>query len=465
MAVSQSASPRHPSDGSAVTPADIVARLERLPFSSWHIRARVVVGAATFFDGFDVQAMAFALPVLAETWKIAPAQLGLMLSSGFAGQLMGALAGGWFAERYGRLRVAGVTIAIFGVMSLLCAFAWNPHSMMAFRFVQGIGLGGEVPVAAAYISELIASKRRGRFFALYELIFPFGLLCTALAGFWLVPRLGWRSLFYIGAAPALLTIFLRRLLPESPRWLASKGRMSEADAALKHIEDTIIASGKTLPPATPPLLDELPRDETTRWHELFQGIYLQRTIVVWCLWFCCYIVSYGLINWLPTLYRTVFHLPLSQALGYGLITQACGFGGSISCALLIDRIGRRPWFIAAFTGASLSLIALSFFGVASAKSVLICASSGFFFIASLSLLVYLYTSEIYPTRMRVFGTGLASAWLRLAATIGPTIVAMMLTHGVRWLFAVFAAFALLGAIVTSLGGIETRARLLEELSP
>ena len=115
---------------------------------------------------------------------------------------------------------------------------------------------------------------------------------------------------------------------------------------------------------------------------------------------------------------------------------------------------------------ALSLFALSLFGAASATSVLACASAGYFFVASLSLLVYLYTSEIYPTRIRAFGCGVASAWLRLASTIGPGIVGFMIvSHGLRSLFAVFGAFALFGGLATVLAGIETRSRLLEELSP
>jgi len=241
-----------------------------------------------------------------------------------------------------------------------------------------------------------------------------------------------------------------------------KGRLAEADAAVRQIEESVIASGKSLLPPSVTLVADSQASSSGQWYEVLQGIYLRRTLVVWCLWFSVAIVNYGLISWLPTLYRTAFHLPLSKALGYGLITQAIGFAGSISCALLIDFIGRRLWFILAFLGAGLSLLALRPVGPTSAKTVFICASTGFFFIANLSLLVYLYTSELYPTRIRAFGCGVGSAWLRLAATIGPLIVGSVLPgHGVRPVFAIFAAFSLFGAMVTMLRVSKRRAACLK----
>jgi putative MFS transporter len=323
-----------------------------------------------------------------------------------------------------------------------------------------------VPVAAAYISEMARAKGRGRFFALYELVFPLGLLCTAILGCWTVPRLGWQTMFYIGAVPAILVVFLRRLLPESPRWLASKGRLQEADEIVTQIEQSIIASGGTLPAPVPAKSIVLHDTEISRWSEIFRGIYLRRTLVVWVLWFSCYMVTYGLITWLPTLYRTVFHVSLGKALGYGLITQSIGFVGSTTCAFLIDRVGRRRWFLGAFFGGGVSLFALWFLGAGRPSVVLACSSASFFFISTISLILYLYTTELYPTRIRAFGCSIASAWLRLASAIGPNVVAYMLTsHGVGSVFLLFGSIALLGCLVSAIGATETKDRLLEEISP
>jgi len=203
----------------------ILQRLERVPITFWHVRARIIIGTATFFDAFDVLAISVVLPVLVTAWHLSPAEIGFVISSGFAGQLVGAFLFGWMGERYGRLHAMVWSVAVLAFMSLACAFAWNYTSLVVFRTIQGIGIGGEVPVAAAYINEISKARRRGRFFLLYEMLFGVGLTSAGLVGYWLVPRAGWQSMFLIGAIPALLALVLRRLLPESPRWLVSKGRL------------------------------------------------------------------------------------------------------------------------------------------------------------------------------------------------------------------------------------------------
>src|SRR5579863_7075956 len=238
---------------------DIVGRIERLPISWWHIKARIIIGVATFFDAFDALAIAFVLPVLVPAWKLNGPQIGLLISAGYLGQLGGALFFGWIAERYGRITAMFWSILIFAIMSLACAFAWDYQSLVTARVIQGFGLGGEVPVAppviaglpgpAAYISELARAKGRGRFVLLYELVFPIGLVAAGFMSAWIVPRFGWQWMFVIGALPAFVAMVLQRLLPESPRWLATRGRNAEAQAAMSRIErETEQSTGQPLPP-------------------------------------------------------------------------------------------------------------------------------------------------------------------------------------------------------------------------
>ena len=442
---------------------DIVARLERLPTSWWQVRTRIIVGVATFFDAFDALAIASVLPVIVPLWKLTPPQIGFLISAGFLGQLMGALLFGWIAERYGRMTAMVWSIALFAVMSLVCALAWDYNSFLVFRTIQGIGLGGEVPVAAVFISELAKAHGRGRFVLLYELVFPIGLVSAALLGLWIVPHLGWQWMFVVGALPALLALVLRRLLPESPRWLAVRGRTAEAEAAVSLIEaETQKATGHPLPPPKP-MVSAV--DKPASWADLFGRFYLQRTLVVWVIWFAAYFVNYGLSIWLPTVYRTVFKLPLDVSLRYGLITQAVGLVGTLICALTIDHVGRRPWFALSFAAAAIALGALAFFPTPTAEQVLTCMTIAYFFVSTINIGVYLYTPELYPTRTRALGVGAATAWLRFASMIGPTVVGMMLAGGLSSVFVTFAIVAAIAAVITGLFAIETKGRVLEEASP
>ena len=443
----------------------MIARLERLPVTSWHVRARIIVGAATFFDAFDVLAISVALPVLVGRWHLSAAQTSYLISTGFAGQLAGALLFGWIAERAGRLRALTYSVAVLALMSLACAAAWNYASLFLFRTIQGIGIGGEVPVAAAYINELSKAHRRGRFFLLYEMVFGMGLTSAGLIGYWLVPRVGWQSMFVLGALPALLAVALRRLLPESPRWLASQGRLEEAEGVIRKMEAHAIRHVRTFP-ALVLLESPFTARPRTRWAELFSRQYRRRTFTVWAIWFCCYFVTYGLITWLPTIYRTVFRLDVSTALRFSLATNAAGLVGDLVAALSIDYAGRRAWFGLASAAGAVPLVALSILGASDVRLVVLCASLSYVFVGSNSLVCYLYTPEIYPTRLRALGSSIATAWLRAGSALGPIAVGFLLTRfALGRVFLMFGLVSVAGGAAAVLFAIETRERLLEEVSP
>jgi MFS transporter, putative metabolite:H+ symporter len=444
--------------------AEILARMERLPVSWWHVKARIIVGIGTFFDAVDLIAIAYALPAFVDSWKLNPQQIGLVLSAAFVGQLLGALIAGWAAERWGRLTVTTVTIGIFSVMSLACAFAWGPTSLIVFRFIQGIGLGGEVPIANTYVNEIARAEVRGRFYLLFQMVFGIGLVCAAVFGYLLVPTLGWQTMFYVGGLPALLVFVMRFALPESPRWLVQKGRYAEADRVVTAIEDSIRRSGKVLPPPRVTAALAAPT-QRTRWTEIFEGIYLKRTLSDWAFWFCCFSTGYGLLTWLPTLYRTVFHLPVAEALKYGMITSLVGIVSAVACAFFIDIVGRRIWFTGAFLIGGVTLLALWRVGPNSAETILTFVTFGWFFMSSLSLAINLYTSELYPTRIRAFGGAVGGAWQRVAAALGPNVIAFLLPYGIGSLFLYFGGLAIIGGVLAFFFAIETKGKTLEELSP
>ena len=444
---------------------DLIARLEALPFSRWHVRARIIVGSATFFDAFGALSLAFVLPVLVRLWGITPAGIGSLIATGYLGQFIGALVFGALAERYGRIPSVTAATVLMSAMSLACAVAGNFGTLLTLRLVQGIGIGGEMPVAAVYINELSKAKGRGRFFLLYELIFPIGLMMTGQIGAVLVPTLGWQVMFVIGGVPGLIVAALLIRLPESPRWLIGRGRLADADAVIREIEASSPGSG-IRDPGSEPNESRSPNPESrTRATELLAPTFRRRTLIVWALWACAYFITNGLNNWMPTLYSSVYHFSLAQALRAGTFNNIAQVAILVVCAFAIDRAGRRRWTVAGFAAGAALLAMLGTFAAHSVVSVIVLVTISYGIVGSVNAVLYLYTPEIYPTRMRAIGTGAATCWLRLASAAGPVLVGYLVTaSGTGAVFLMFAAAGAIGA-VAGLGMLETRNRRLEELAP
>jgi putative MFS transporter len=200
--------------------------------------------------------------------------------------------------------------------------------------------------------------------------------------------------------------------------------------------------------------------------DLFKGIYLKRTISVWFIWIGAYFVSYGLNAWAPSLYRTVYHLPVETALRYGLFTSAVGLCASALTIWMIEAVGRRPMLIMSLTGCAAFLLCFAFLPQLSASGTWFMTTAGFFFLGFSLLSLATYTAEIYPTHLRALGGGVASAWQRGASMVGTTVVGFILPHwGINAVFVMFGLVALMGATVAVFFAIETRAQVLEQLSP
>jgi MFS transporter, putative metabolite:H+ symporter len=467
------------SEASAVSPlaapfcteeaaAALISRMEQVPTSRWFVRARLVMGSATFFDAFNALSIAFVLPILVPLWHITAPEVGVMIGASYIGQIIGALAFSWAAERYGRVPCAAAATGIYALMSLACAGAWSFNILLLFRFIQGIGVGGEMPVAATYISELSRARGRGRFFMLYEMIFPIGLMMTGQVGAILVPLMGWQIMFLIGGIPGLFIAVMLLRLPESPRWLIGRGRFAEAEAVVMRIEAAAYKAAEvkadTLPPVTMPAHVPVSPRSRGKWSELLSPVFRGRTLIAWVLWASAYLVANSLNNWLPTLYTTVYHLGLPQALRAASMTNVAQVGVVLLCAMVIDRTGRKYWLMGAFGLGAVMLTVLALGGTQNIAWVIIFSTLSYGLIGSIAAVVYLYTPEIYPTRMRAIGTGVATSWLRIASAIGPTLVGFMLGKGgVDSVFLMFAGVAVVGLLAAT-RMIETRDLRLEEIA-
>lgn len=358
-------------------------------------------------------------------------------------------------------RAALIIIAVFSFSS---AFAWGLTIFLILRFFQGIGLGGEVPVAATYLNELSPAKNRGRIIFTLQSGFSFGVLLTSVIAVWVIPAYGWQSMFFIGTLPIVLAVLLPRLAPESPRWLAMNGQVRKAEEIVTKMESHLSSQARAaLPPldvATPPL-----RKRPSFKHLFTDGL-APRTVGVWVLAFCTSVTGYGLIVWMPTLYRTEYHMPVDVALRYGMFSNIAGLTAMVAGILLIDYIGRRKTFMLGFLGSALPMLYLAYSGTSiPAFQVMIYASIGLFFITFLLAGLYVYAPEIYPTRIRATGAGAASASLRVGSIIGPVAVGALLTNvSINSVFLLFGGTAILGLLAVAVLGLETKGKALDEIA-
>ncbi|MFD5876662.1 MFS transporter [Streptomyces sp. NPDC060322] len=442
----------------------IAARLERLPHSRWHVKVRFLIGAVTFFEAFDQLLAASALPVLMKEWHLSTGQATFAVTSASIGMLLGALAAGWLGDRIGRVRTVALGVAVTGFASLAVAFSGSIETFSVFRFFQGLGIGGVVPVAATYINEIARSDKRGRFVLLYEMIFPAGLAAATLLAVWVVPAFGWRAMFLLGALPVVIAAMLPRHVEESPRWLLSRGRTAEAEAAIARIEAEVAgATAEELPAPVPS--SDVPDEPGGTLKDLFRGRYLRRTAVLSGLWFVAYYVNHGISTWLPSLYTKEFGLDLTTALVFTLLSNVTGLLGTFIMAMLIDRIGRRPALIGAFVGTTLSLAVLALAGATSGGQVALFASGTTFFLYAINAGLYLYSPELYPTANRARGAAFGGLWNRLGVILGPVAVGAVIGAGggLALVFAQLAVVATVGAVIAWFA-VETKGRTLEELN-
>jgi putative MFS transporter len=272
-------------------------------------------------------------------------------------------------------------------------------------------------------------------------------------------------MFVLGGLPVLLVFPMLRALPESPRWLVSRGRHEDADQVMRRIEGLVSANGAR---PLPPIPDNVPPAVTaqSRFADLFRGIYRRRTLSLWALWFCAYLITYAMSGWLPSIFRTVYHASVFAANAYGFIFNLAGLAVLVATAFFIDRVGRKRAYTWGFLFAALPLFAVGLLPHVSAMGVLALAMLSFLGIGLVPGTLGMYTAENYPNHLRAIGSGASSISQRLSSVVGPYLVGMILPiYGVGGVFAMFAVVSVIGGIVCALFSVETAGRTLEELSP
>jgi putative MFS transporter len=438
----------------AVPTRDVEQVLREGGLSRFHKKAILVTGAAWTFVAMEILLVGFVAPIFAAQWGLNGRMQGLVNSAALAGSLCGSLVLGRLADRIGRRAIFQYAILWYAAFTAITALAWGPWSVMTFRFLAGLGLGGMLVVDPSMLTEYLPPQRRGRLLVFLDFWWPVGLLvATGLSWIFIGHDIGgdnsWRWLFLAASFPALLAFVARRSLPESPYFLARHGRSGEAADVLTEIIGRPVEPGELTAP-----------DET---HSSVRDLWAQRlrsrTVTTALVWIALNISYYGLFLWLPFVLQAEksFSINVYLLLALSALSQFPGYGAAI---WLVERIGRKPTLAAFLVLGGVSAYA---FAVADTQTVYVTA---LFFVGFFNLgawgAVYPYTSETFPTRLRSSAFGLMEGVGKAAAIAGPYIFGNLYdaTGSSTWSLTVVAIVMAAGGVVAAIFGRETRGRAL-----
>jgi len=442
------------------TSAAIAARMDRLPLTSYQRGIFLVIATAWFFDSMDLGALTFLLGSIRAEFALSPAQAGLLSSMSFVGMFLGASTAGLLADRFGRTAVFQNSMMFWGLGSIACGVAPDVMLLGAARVLLGFGMGMEFPVAQSMISEIMPARNRGRYIAYLEGFWPIGFILSGLLSLAVLSVASWRWVFILEGLPAIWVLVVRRRVPESPRWLASRGHAGRAEATMAGIEREVQArTGAPLPAPAPAIVAE---GGVGGFAGLWTGVYARRTTMLWGLWFFALLGFYGLTTWLGALLQQA-GFPVTKSVFYTILISLAGVPGFLTAAWLVEAWGRRGTCIATLLG---SAAACYFYGTSSGQTQLIvfglCMQ---FCLFGMWSVLYAYTPELYPTRIRATGAGFASAVGRLGSLLSPYIVGVVLpAAGTAGVFSLGAGAFIAAAAIVLILGEETRGRALEEIS-
>ncbi len=445
------------------------ARIERLPFSGFHRRLLLVGGLGYSFDAMDAAVIAFVLPVLRTAWALSSVQIGVLASANFIGFFFGALAAGSLGDLIGRRKVMMSALAVYCVASLFSAMVNDWSHFLVLRVIAGFGTGAESVIIAPYLSEFVARRYRGAFTGALAGFFSFGFVAAAVLGYLIVPAYaeGWRIVICITATPVLMLLWWRRVLPESPRWLESQGRVVEAGAIMDKVEADFERRGHALPALDPQDVAALPPSESrgSLWKNyatLLSRKLFRITSMTWLMWLSITFSYYSFFTWIPSL-LVQNGMTITKSFGYSLVMYIAQVPGYFSAAWLNDRIGRQATIVSYMLLGGLAALGLAF--THSDGQIMLAGVLLSFFMNGTYAGVYAYTPEVFPTQVRATGAGLASAIGRIGGITAPILVGFIYpTLGFGGVFGMTTAVLLLGSAAVMIMGVATPCRSLEDIA-
>jgi len=376
----------------------------------------LLIGTAWLFDALDVALLSFIMPVIKESWHLTAGQLGTVSAITSLGMIFGALGCGYLADKWGRKPVLIGTLLLFSVGNLLLTLTPNVGWFLLVRFITGIGLGGELPVAATIIADNFTGTKRARMLVLVDSFWAFGWIIASLLAFLVIPRYGWRITVLITALMGLYALLMRRHLPDGAPDAQPAKRLGFGDS----------------------------------WHRVWSTQYRRTTICLSILWFVIMFVYYGLFLWLPSV-LVLRGFSMVHGFGYTVLMSLAQLPGYYLAAWLIGKMARKTVLTLYILG---TIVSASVFGLASSSAVILISGAwlSFFMLGAWGIMIA-FTPGQFDIEIRGFGMGVAESVGRIGATIGPFLIGALITLGftIPMIFMVFVGVLIIGVIVLWVG--------------
>lgn len=428
----------------------VADRMARIPTSPHTTLIIFFVLMGWFAETIDLGGTSFLMLTIREYFQMDATTGGYYSSICFLGMFIGAIFAGRLADRFGRKKTIIVAMAVWGAAGFALVFSPNVYYLFAMRFILGLGLGGQFPVALSYLSEIVSTAERPKYMTLYQLMTPVGFAVAGVLTVLILPHFDWRGVYLAEALPALFIIGIIKVCPESPLWLEAKGRTKEANEICDKFEAEAIARHVALPEPT----HIVRTDQKSSFRDLFSKKYLKVTILCFFIWFISMFSDYGLTTWLTTILMEK-GFDVVQSTGFVTIGILGGIPAWFFATWSAKKFGRKKTFLIA--GLCTSIFGIAY-GASSTLFVLIVTGVLYQFGKYLNaMMLALYTPELYETSIRTTGNGLATSWGRLGSILGPIILAgVMTSFGAYTTMYIAAAMVIIPGLLVFLFGPETK---------
>ncbi|KAA8675078.1 MFS transporter [Clostridium sp. HV4-5-A1G] len=439
----------------------ISEKMDYVPISKLHYKILWLIGLGIFLDGFDVYLAGGVLGVLLKSGWSSISLNAVFISVTFLGLLIGSLITGFLGDSFGRKFSYQLNLLIFGGASLVAAFSPNMIFLIACRGIMGIGLGAEIVTGYALLAEFVPSKTRGKWVSMLSLITNVSTPAAAFLGYLIIPRFGWRWMFVFVGVFSVIVWYMRKSMPESPRWYESKGMEEDAQhvvnifyhEAEKEADNSI---------AQPNVIRKEHNKESGKFSDLFSKNMISRTIVGCVVLIAINTLIYTFVSWAPTFFLRK-GINVSKSLGYTTIMMIGAPLGALIGSFIVDKLGRK-WCLTVFMLAAGAIG----YAYASQNTMTVILTMGFFLTVIIYILLTLglaiYVPELFPTDIRLRGSGFCNAVGRLATIFSPYGVAWILkNYDTRTVFIVLGCILVVVAFIIAVLGVETKQKSLDEI--